>query len=195
VFQGIRGAQARNGFRVVGRAVWYPFNPENGFFYGGTFQGTKRVVGLGASFDIQNAPAAVAPATTSTRYSTYGLDAFLEQPINKGEQGVTAQFNWLRFNGGTLAPTLQKQNTYLFEGAFHFGKGHYSPFFQYAKRNFVDLPTLANTSSWQVGFAYWMAGHQRNLKFSAGRQHANAVGTTAATDRTQILAQLQIFFY
>jgi hypothetical protein len=195
VFQGVRGAQSRNGFRVAGRAVWYPFAPENGFFYAGTFQGSKRVVGIGASFDMQNAPDPVPPATTQTRYSTYGFDAFVEQPINKGEQGITAQFDWNRFDGGTLAPTLLKQNTYLFEGGVHVGKGHYTPFFQYARRTFVDLPAQANTSYWQVGFAWWMAGHQRNFKFSAGRSHTDAVGTSSAIDRTQVLAQMQIFFY
>jgi hypothetical protein len=40
-----------------------------------------------------------------------------------------------------------------------------------------------------------MSGHQRNLKFSAGRAHTNAVGTLASTDRTQVLLQLQIFYY
>jgi hypothetical protein len=195
VFQGLRGAESRNGFRVAGRAVWYPFAADTGFFYAGTFQGTKRVVGIGASFDTQNAPEPVAPLASRTRYSSYGADAFVEQPIRGGEEGVTAQFDWLRFDGGTLLATLARQNTYLAEGAFHFGKGHYSPFVQYAKRDFLDAPTVADTSYWQAGFAWWMAGHQRNLKLSAGRFHTDAVGTLASTDRTQVLLQLQIFYF
>jgi Phosphate-selective porin O and P len=195
VFQGIRGAESRNGLRVAGRAVWYPFAADTGFFYAGTFQGTKRVVGLGASFDTQNAPTPVAPATARNRYRSYGLDAFVEQPIHKGREGVTGQFDWLRFDGGTLAPTLQKQDTYLVEAGVHFGGGHFSPFVQYATRAFVGQPTLADTSYWQAGFAWWMAGHQRNLKFSGGRSHTDAVGTSAAIDRNQFLVQLQIFAY
>jgi hypothetical protein len=196
VFQGLRGEQARNGFRVAGRGVWYPFAADDGFFYGGTFQGTKRIVGIGGSFDTQGAPDLAPTATTPKKsYRSYGADAFVEQPFHEGKEGVTGQFNWLRFDGGTLVPTLIKQNTYLVEAAFHFGDGQYSPFVQYAKRNPVDLPTVADTSYWQAGFAWWMAGHQRNLKFSGGRTHTGAVGTKAAIDRTQFLVQLQIFFY
>ncbi len=195
VFQGLRGAESRNGFRVVGRAVWYPFETDTGFFYAGTYQGTKRLLALGASFDFQNAPSPIPPETAQNAYKTFGADAFLSHPIREGRQGITAQFDWLRFDGGMLVPSLAKQNTYLFEGAFHFGEGRYSPFFQYSNRNFVDQPTLANTRYWQAGFAWWMAGHQRNLKFSGGRSHTDAVGTGAALDRTQFLVQLQIFFF
>jgi hypothetical protein len=195
VFQGVRGEQARNGFRVAGRAVWYPFAADTGFFYTGTFQGTKRIVALGASFDTQNAPPPVAPATARERYSAYALDAFVEQPIHVRKTGVSAQFDWVRFSGGTLAPTLPKQNVFLAEGGFHFGSGHYTPFVQYAKDDFVAQPTLANTTCWQAGLAWWMSGHRRNLKFSAGRTHADALGEKPAIDRTQVLAQLQIFTY
>ncbi len=195
VFQGLRGEQARNGLRVAGRAVWYPFAADTGFFYAGTYQATKRIVGLGASFDTQNAPTPVAPATAQNRYQSYGLDAFVEQPFKKGDTGVTAQFDWLRFDGGTLVPSLQKQSTYLAEGGFHFAEGHVTPFIQYAWRNFVDLPAVPNTSYWQAGVALWMAGHQRNLKISGGRSHTEGTATAAAFDRTQVLVQLQIFYF
>ncbi|HEY3380966.1 MAG TPA: porin [Vicinamibacterales bacterium] len=177
VFQGVRGVEARNDFRVAGRAVWYPFAADTGFFYSGTFQATRRVVGIGAAFDHQKA------------YGTYSVDAFIEQPINKGERGVTAQVNWMRFDGGTFIPTLVKQDALLIEAAFHFMKGRISPLVQYSRRTF-DNPLTPEQSIWQAGIAYWMAGHQRNLKFTAGRQHVDG-----QPDRTQALGQLQLFFY
>jgi hypothetical protein len=177
VFQGVRGVEARNDLRVAGRAVWYPFAADTGFFYSGTFQATKRVVGVGASFDKQK------------EYHEYNADVFVEEPFNGGEQGVTVQFNWMRFDGGSFLKTLLKQDTYLLEAAAHFGKGQVSPFFQYSNRNFA-LATSADTHSWQAGVAWWMKAHQRNLKFSAGRQH-----TDGAPDRTQVLLQLQVFYY
>jgi hypothetical protein len=176
-FQGLRGVEARNTLRFTGRAVYYPFAAESGFFYGGTFQGTKRVLGLGASVDRQK------------QYGAYGADVFVEQPFNKGEQGITAQFNWLRFDGSTFLTALPKQDTYLIEAGYHFMKGTYTPFVQYAVRNFAS-PTTADQNSLQVGLAHWMAGHQRNLKFSAGRLHADG-----KPNQTQVLAQAQIFFY
>jgi hypothetical protein len=177
VFQGARGVEARNGFRVAGRAVWYPFAADTGFFYGGTYQGTKRVVGIGAGFDTQK------------EYHSYAADVFVEQPINKGEQGLTAQLDWMRFNGGTFLPTLAKQDAILAEAAFHFMKGKVSPLVQYSRKTF-DNPLTPKQSIWQVGVAYWMAGHQRNIKVTAGRQHVDG-----QPDRTQVLAQLQIFYF
>ena len=72
VFQGVRGPEAVNSFRVAGRVVWYPFAADTGFFYGGTWQGTKRIVAIGAGFDTQK------------EYHWYAADAFVEQPMSKG---------------------------------------------------------------------------------------------------------------
>ncbi len=177
-FQGIRGADATNAFRVAGRAVWYPFAADTGFFYGGTYQGTKRLLALGAGFDTQK------------DYRSYAADVFLEQPINEGEQGVTAQFNWIRFHGGALLSTaLPQADTFEVEAGFHLCKGKLTPLVQYSKRNF-QAATTPDQTTWQAGVAYWMAGHQRNVKATAGRQH-----TDGQPDRTQVLVQLQIFYF
>ncbi|MEI6668192.1 MAG: hypothetical protein WCP29_08545 [Acidobacteriota bacterium] len=176
VFQGIRGIDSRNSMRIVGRGVWYPFAAESGYFYGGTFQGQKRQVGIGASFDKQR------------DYGMYGVDFFVEQPINKGEQGVTFQVDWNRINGGNFI-VLPLQYQFLVEGGVHFNKGKASVFGQYAKHTY-DNPATAQQYAFQVGAAYWLAGHNRNIKVSIGRQH-----TDRAPDRTQLLAQLQIFYY
>ena len=176
VFSGVRGTDSTNELRVAGRAVWYPFAAETGYFYAGTFQGSKQQVGIGASFDVQKG------------YESYGFDAFVEQPINKGEQGVTIQFGWNRVDGGAFLTALPKQDNMLVEAAFHFGKGRFSPFVQYAARNYAA--STADQNQLQTGLAWWMAGHNRNLKFSVGRQH-----TEGQPDRTQALLQFQIFYY
>jgi len=177
VFQGARGAEASNPLRVAGRAVWYPFSADTGFFYSGTFQGSKRLVGIGAGFDTQK------------DYHSYAADVFVEQPVNGGEQGLTAQFNWTRFDGGTFLPGLAKQDAILLEAAFHFLKGKVSPLVQYSRKTFSD-PLTPGQTVWQAGAAYWMAGHQRNIKVTAGRQHVDS-----QPDRTQVLAQLQLFYF
>jgi hypothetical protein len=177
VFSGVRGTDATNTVRVAGRAVWYPFEAETGYFCAGTFQGGRRVVGIGGSFDLQE------------EYGSYGLDAFVEQPVNKGEQGVTFQAGWSHIDGGSFLPSLARQDNILLEAGFHFAKGRVSPFVQYAARDFDEAST-ADQNSLQVGVAWWMAGHNRNLKFSAGRQR-----TEGQPDRMQALVQLQIFYY
>jgi len=177
VFSGVRGTDSENELRVAGRGVWYPFAADTGYFYTGTYQGQKKLVAIGGSFDKQKS------------YGSYAFDAFYEQPINKGQLGFTAQFDWNRVDGGTFLTALPKQDNMLVEAAFHFGKGRFSPFVQYATRNF-DTATTADQNQLQAGVAWWMAGHNRNLKFSAGRQHTNG-----APDRLQALLQFQIFYY
>ncbi len=177
VFQGVRGPEARNSFRVAGRAVWYPFAADTGFFYGGTWQGSKRILALGAGFDTQK------------EYHSYAADVFVEQPINRGEQGLTAQFDWTRFDGGTFLPTLAKQDAVLVEVGVHLLKGKVSPIVQYSRKTFAD-PLTPGQYAWQAGVAYWMKGHQRNIKVTAGRQHVDG-----QADRTQVLAQLQLFYF
>ena len=176
VFSGVRGTDSTNELRVAGRGVWYPFAAETGYFYAGTFQGSKRQLGIGASFDVQKG------------YASYAFDAFFEQPINKGEQGVTFQFDWNRVDGGAFLTALPKQDNMLVEAAFHFGKGRFSSFVQYAARNYAA--PAADQNQLQAGMAWWMAGYNRNLKFSVGRQH-----TEGQPDRTQALVQFQIFYY
>ena len=177
VFSGVRGTDSTNTVRVAGRGVWYPFAPETGYFCAGTFQGSKRVVGIGGSFDVQE------------EYGSFGFDAFVEQPVNEDQQGVTFQVGWSRVDGGAFLPSLAKQDNILMEAGFHFAAGRVSPFVQYAARNF-DSASTADQNSLQVGVAWWMAGYNRNLKFSAGRQH-----TAGQPDRMQALVQLQIFYY
>jgi hypothetical protein len=177
VFGGVRGQEARNGVRVSGRAVWYPFAADTGFFYAGTFQGGRRMVAFGAGFDTQD------------DYHSCAADVFVEQPINKGAHGLTAQFDWTRYDGGTFLTTLPKQDAVLVEVGFHFVKAKLSPLAQYTRRTF-DNPQTPGQSAWQAGVAYWMAGHQRNIKVTAGRLHVDG-----QPDRTQVLAQLQIFYW
>jgi hypothetical protein len=177
IFQGVRGPEATNTVRFAGRAVWYPFAADTGFFYGGTWQGTKRVVAIGAGFDTQK------------EYHSYAADVFVEEPIGNGEQAVTGQFDWTRFDGGTFLPTLARQDAYLVEVGLHLLKGRVTPVAQYSKKTFAS-PLTPGQYIWQAGVAYWMKGHQRNIKLTAGRQH-----TDGLPDRTQVLAQLQLFYF
>jgi hypothetical protein len=177
VFQGTRGTDARNGPRLYARVAFHPFGADTGFFYAGTYQGKKKAASIGASVDHQE------------DYNSLAIDGFFEQPINKGEQGFTVQAFWKHIDGDTFLTSLPKQTTLFCEGAFHFGTGRFSPFFQIATRNY-DKETLLDQNTIHGGVAYWMAGHNRSLKVSVGRQH-----TEGLPDRTQVLAQLQVFYF
>ena len=177
VSQGVRGPEARNPLRVTGRAVYYPFGAETGFFYGGTFQGTKRQLGVGGGFDMQEDA------------HIYSADFFFETPLLANRQGFTVQFNWMRYDGGAFLPALPKQDAFLVEAGYHVWKHRLTPFVQYQARTFASA-AMPSQNAFQAGVAWWLAGHQRNLKFSAGRLH-----TDGLPDRTQALVQLQLFYF
>jgi len=177
VSQGIRGSEARNPLRITGRAVYYPFGAETGFFYGGTFQGTKRQAGFGGGFDAQEDA------------RIYSADAFFETPLFDGRQGLTLQFNWMRDDGGAFLPALPKQDAFLVEAGYHIWNHRLTPFVQYQSRRFASA-SLPDQDSLQAGVAWWLAGHQRSVKLSAGRQH-----TGGQPDRMQMLLQFQLFYF
>jgi hypothetical protein len=177
VFQGVRGVEARNALRVAGRAVYYPYGADTGFFYGGTWQGTRKMLGVGASFDVQE------------DYTSGGADLIYERPLAGGEQGVTLQIGWQRFDGGDFLTSLPKQDAFLLEAGYHLGKGRFTPFVQYTTRDF-DSGALRDQDAFQAGVAWWLKGHNRNLKASIGRQH-----TSGGPSRLQALVQLQVFAY
>ena len=54
VSPGVRGVNAKNPLQVSARGVYYPWGAETGFFYGGTFQGTKQQAGIGGGFAVQD---------------------------------------------------------------------------------------------------------------------------------------------
>ena len=177
IAQGIRGTEARNPLRVSGRVVYYPFGAETGFFYAGTFQGTKKQAGIGGGFDAQK------------DFRIYSADGFLELPTVRNTQGFTVQVNWMRYDGGAMIAALPRQNTWLFEAGYHLFDHRLTPFVQYQARDSSDAAT-PDQSHLQVGAAWWMKGHQRNLKISVGRLHV-----AGEASRTQVLAQLQIFYF
>jgi hypothetical protein len=176
VLQGVRGPEGDNPFRVAARAAWYPFGTDMGYFYGGTYLGRRRFISLGGSLDRQK------------DYHVYSVDAFYEQPLGEG-RGVTLQGGWTHFDGAQSIRVLPEQNTWFVEAGAHLGL-NLTPFVQYASRRFTS-EGVPGEDYVQAGLAWWMKGHQRNLKAGVGR----FAGDEAVPTRTQFVVQLQIFYY
>jgi hypothetical protein len=175
LFQGAREAGSQNAFRTIGRAVWYPFEAETGFFYTGTNFGKKKILAIGASYDQQN------------DYKAPAFDVYFDWPV--GKNAVTAQLDLINYDGGTFLTTLPDQDTVHFEGGFFFSAVKLEPFIQYNTRNYADATKADETYS-QIGLAYWHSNHNFNVKLGYGtfeKDHAK--------DQTQIVLQAQLFFY
>ena len=52
-FQGARDTGSHRAFRYAGRVQYNLLDPEVGFFYTGSYLGKKKIVSVGAAFDVQ----------------------------------------------------------------------------------------------------------------------------------------------
>jgi hypothetical protein len=175
-FQGRRGTSASAPFRYSGRAVWYPFEADTGFFYTGTTLGTRKILALGASFDCQQ------------DYHTWAADFFYDQPLFAGD-GLTLQAGYTRYDGGTTFPQLAAQQDWLLESGYYFHRAKLGPFLQFAGQRFSS-PTGRNSSKYLGGLAWWHSGHRFNLKLGVGR-----VASGGDPARIQVVLQSQIFLF
>jgi hypothetical protein len=173
-YQGRRGTSANAPFRYSGRAVWYPFEAETGFFYSGATLGTKKILALGASFDNQS------------DYHSQGVDFFYDQPIFKGD-ALTMQADYAHYDGGSIFRQLPPEHTWLVEAGYYFHQVKVGPFAQLTGLRY--RPDLGkDQSKFLGGVAWWPQGHRLSIKFGLGR-------TRLGSDPRRIQAVIQTQFY
>jgi hypothetical protein len=149
---------SQNMFRATGRVQANFLEPETGFFYGGTYLGTKSVFSIGAAFDIQD------------EYMYFAGDAFADLPLGDGV--FTAQLNFVHYEGGdwvALPPVLPEGNVLMAEAGYTFKPVNVSPIVRFEK----TLPSDGDVNSetrWALGVAYWPYGHNFNVKAFFGQR-------------------------
>jgi len=163
-------------FRYLARFVWYPLEADTGFFYTGTTHGQKKILGIGASFDRQG------------NYSANAVDVFFDHPLPNGD-AVTAQADFIHYDGGTVLKYLPQQNAWMLEGSYYNKKTRLGPYMQFASRDFTN-PNSFDDKKVQGGIAYWILKHKLNIKAGFGRLLKDN-----SPDRTQIVVQTQFFYY
>lgn len=219
VFQGIRnnpvpastGVVAEVGdyniFRIAGRVQVNVLDAEPGYFYQGTYLGTKRILSFGGFYDFQSQNAG---ATTPT-YKYYGGDAILDLPVGPGI--VTVQADFVRWNdetgvtitslaGVSSAPT---DTAFMAQAGYLIAPIMLSPFVQYehlaspetagtdANGNPALVPDTANPSEnrYSAGLSFWPYGHNMNLKVLG----AHVTRNPAPHAFNQINLQWQLYFF
>jgi len=187
LFQGLRqvgtatDARARNMFRTTGRVQINLMDPETGFFYAGSYLGTKKILSIGGSVDFQDSG-----STTAYRY--FAGDVFVDQPF--GSAGVlTAQVNVAHWDGGTMPlVAVPKSTAIMGEAGFLIGAAHLSPIIR-AEHLWV---TNANDDTYLGGgFAFWPYGHNSNLKAF----YTNHKVQNAPNSGNQFNVQWQLYFF
>ena len=174
-FQGVRDAGSDNAFRYAGRVQYNALDPESGFFYTGTYLGKKKILAVGAAFDVQK------------DFHGYDVDAFFDHPLGPG--ALTAQFDYNRYDGGDTLTTLPKQNDVLFEAGYLIRALKLTPVLQIAHRDVTDQ-SQGDETRVAAGANYWWAGHNANVKGLYTRISPTGLGT-----QNEFTVQLQVFLF
>jgi len=175
-FQGARDAASHGAFRYAGRVQYELLDSEGtGFFYSGTYLGTKKVAAIGAAFDGQD------------DYHAFDADAFIDYPSDLG--AVTAQVAYHHFDGGATFVALPRQNVAFLEIGYFVRALKLTPVLQVTKRAIVNA-TAGDETRWSIGADYWWAGHNANVKVAFGR--IDPAGRGAQNEFT---VQLQVFYF
>ena len=188
LFQGLRQAQgptmsaSRNFFRAAGRVQVNLMDPETGYFYAGTYLGTKKILSIGASFDVDD-------TGDTTAYKYFAGDVFADMPL--GPVGVlTAQLNVAYWNGGTTIPGLTPSATAIMaEAGFLFSGLRLSPIIHLEE--LIVSGANNNEGYYGGGVAWWPYGHNTNLKAFYTYRKAEA----QMNGGSQFNVQWQLYFF
>lgn len=167
---------ARNFFRTAARLQINIFDPETGYYYGGTYLGAKKILSFGGSYDFES------------DYKAYAFDGFLDMRLGPGI--VTAQIDYSHWDPGTYLPVtlLPKQWALQGEAGYTFLPVAVAPMVQIEH---LHIDNGATQNRYSGGLAYWCYGHNSNVKFLYTRIQEDG----AAHGANQFQLQWQIFVY
>jgi hypothetical protein len=175
----------RNAPRLMARLQFNLFDAETGYFYAGTYSGTKKIVSIGAGYDHQD------------DYNAVAGDLFIDLPVI-GEDVFTAQAVFEYLDGKTwLAPSLgppmvagvPKQMAFMGEVGYRLGVIRLSPIFRV---EWQKPDAGSKTLGFGGGLAYWYMNHNANVKVFYMNTKSDAAGQKAVN---QINLQTQFFVF
>ncbi len=184
VYQGVRLAGSRNAFRFTGRLMYAFLEPEVGPFYAGTYLGKKKTLTIGASYDTQ------------MDYKAYGFDGFFDYPIGGGN-GLTAEIDYVHYDGGVTFATLPKQGTFMGQVGVFFGGPKLMPFFRYEDQSLSDdkAAVTGNSRNIQAGLTWYPYGHNFNIRGAyTSREKPNTTNPKQDTT-SEFTIQVQLFYF
>jgi hypothetical protein len=166
-----------NFFRVAARLQVNVLDAEPGFFYQGTYLGTKRILSFGAFYDFQD------------EYKALGGDVILDLPAGPGV--LTAQANVIVWDGGNFIQALAKHTAIMAEAGYLFRPLMLSPIVRFERLISDELTAaLPSEDRYGGGLAFWPFGHNSNIKGFFTRVHR----VPAPEDFNQVNVQWQLFF-
>jgi len=189
-YQGTRQTGSKNPFRFTGRLAYNFLDKEQVQFYPGTYLAAKKVLALGASYDTQGGGTVISGEKKS--YRAYAFDGFLNLPF--GKDALTAEVDYIHYDGGTTFTTLYKQNTFLAQAGWYFSGPKLMPFFRYEEATFSDdIRKVGNQRNIQAGLTYYAFGQNYKITGAWTRRQRPDDPKTATTSEFTI--QMQVFYF
>ena len=199
--------------RYSARAHVTLLEPENTYGYRGTYLGQKKVLTLGAAYQLENDVTYVNPATQlgSEDYKGWTVDGFFEYPLGGGAVTASAAYEKIDL-GGAYAGALPdsgavglfgEKNGWYAKGGFLLPGAPLQLFGRYEKWSFAQLNNVYDQRvDWYgVGANYYVWG--QNLKLTAEWSKTDfdqegtfttAPSTRRTKDFSQLVAQIQLMF-
>ncbi len=179
---GFRMPGVKNAPRFTERLQWNFFDKEvyNLPSYSGSNLGSKKIMALGAAYDIQG------------DYRLASADLFLDVPIDVGSFQSTIAYQYI--NGGTLFTALPEENTFSMEAGVFIRKAKIAPILRYEQKTFnqtVNVPKNENRFVAGLNFyPYPKAENNFNIKFWWQRVNLQ---TGYATN--EFTVQMHVFYF
>jgi len=178
IVSGLREAGSRNAFRKVGRVQYNFFDKEiyNLPSYQGNNFGTKRILVVGAAYDMQ------------LGYRGVTADVFGDFPTAFGSANGTLTYQNLD-GGNKLVAQFGESDIITADGGLYFKGPKVGPWVKYEKRDFSNVNNK-DEKRVLVGLNYYPFGNNFNIKTAYAR-------FTPPTGRNtnQIIVQVQVYYY
>jgi hypothetical protein len=183
------------GLRYSGRVHLTLLDREAGIVYRGTYLGKKRVLTLGAGYELQpNAVLSSATTGGAEDYRAYTLDAFFEHPTRLGTFTVSGGYLRSDFGEAGLRGVADAQGTTGERNGYYWKAGwmlwHLQPFGRFERWSFASLNGVPDQQ-----LRWWVAGINAYVKAQELRvtlEYAwSDLEKAPAKDFQTILLQLQ----
>lgn len=178
VYQGARQPGSRNPLRSTGRLQYNFLETEIVTFYPGTYLGTKKVLAIGAGYDTQQ------------DYRALSADVFVDYPVG-GVGGVSAQADFVHYNGGETFESLPPQDDWFVEVGVYVARVKLLPFARFESQKYVNPANAAlGQRRYQAGLTWYLQRFNFNVRGAWTRVTPQSI---PATD--QFTIQLQFFYF
>jgi hypothetical protein len=203
-YDGVQEGPSDSELRYTGRIQANAFDPEPSYYNSSTYLGTKKTVGIGFAYDLQDA-VAFSPDVGDVDYRFYTLDAFGEYPLGPGALSLEAAYLNLDLGDATeidldLDPETPGRNATQSQGdGYYVQAGYYlnkwQPWMTYESWK-ADADSGKGTYvMYRLGVTYFIDGHHANVKAGIEQFEADAnIGTSNEDSVTSFVLGLYLTY-